>query len=159
MVGENTAMEESLANAREELKRVDHLIYVSLKYTRTCDIFKSIIQRLIDSLDFSLVAMLKKLEEDRKIPEIPSQPGLRCTIIREHVTDEKMDELVEFYLLLRQINRAEFTRFREFRRHVTMTVNLLGEEHEITIDKITEYYKKTREFVEHVEKTLVVEKP
>ena len=28
-------MNEFIFNAREELKRVDHLIYVSLKYTRT----------------------------------------------------------------------------------------------------------------------------
>lgn len=158
MWGENKGMEESLSNAREELKRVDHLIYVSLKYTRTCDIFKSIIQRLIDSLDNALLAILKRIEEDRKIHEIPSQPGLRCSTIREHMPDEKMDELIEFYLLLRQINRAEFTRFREFRRHVTMTVNIVGEDHEITIDKITEYYKKTRDYIEHVEKTLHAEK-
>ncbi len=151
-------MEESLSNAREELKRVDHLIYVSLKYTRTCDIFKSIIQRLIDSLDNTLLAILKKFEDEKKIYEIPSQPGVRCSTIREHMTDEKVDELIEFYLLLRQINRAEFTRFREFRRHVTMTVNLAGEELEITIDRITEYYKRTREYIEHVDKTLHPEK-
>ncbi|MDO8643293.1 MAG: hypothetical protein Q7R76_07005 [Candidatus Woesearchaeota archaeon] len=151
-------MEESLSNAREELKRVDHLIYVSLKYTRTCDIFKSIIQRLIDSLDNTLLAILKKFEDEKKIYEIPSQPGVRCSTIREHMTDEKVNELIEFYLLLRQINRAEFTRFREFRRHVTMTVNLAGEELEITIDRITEYYKRTREYIEHVDKTLHPEK-
>ena len=151
-------MEEALSAAREELKRVDHLIYVSLKYTRTCDIFKSIIQRLIDSLDNSLLAMLQNLENEQKISEIPSQPGLRCNSIREHITDPKIDELIDFYLLLRQINRAEFTRFREFRRHVTMTVNLNGEDHEITIDKIMEYFKKTKECVEHVEKTLQTEK-
>ena len=31
----------------EELKRVDHLVYVSLKYTRTVDVIRSIIDRLI----------------------------------------------------------------------------------------------------------------
>ncbi len=152
-------MEESLTNAREELKRVDHLIYVSLKYTRTCDIFKSIIQRLIDSLDFSLTAILKKFEEERKIMEIPAQAGLKCSVIKQHIEDEELDKIIEFYLLLRQINRSEFSRFREFRRHVTMTVTVAGEDLEVTIDKVTDYYKNAKEHIEYVEKLLRQEEP
>ena len=33
-------MKEALDNAKEELKRVDHLFYVSLKYTRTADMMR-----------------------------------------------------------------------------------------------------------------------
>lgn len=42
-------MKEAITNAVEELKRVDHLIYVSLKYTRTVDVIRSVINRLIES--------------------------------------------------------------------------------------------------------------
>jgi hypothetical protein len=152
-------MEESLNSAQEELKRVDHLIYVSLKYTRTCDIFKSIIQRLIDSLDFSLVAILKKFEEERKIMEIPAQAGLKCSVIKQHIEDDELDKILEFYLLLRQINRSDFSRFREFRRHVTMTVVVGGEDLEVTIDKVTEYYKNAKEHIAYIEKLLKGETP
>ena len=143
-------MEEALYNASEELKRVDHLIYVSLKYTRTCDIFKSIIQRLINAFDFALEAILKKLEEDKKIYEIPQQPAMKCSTIRQHIEDEELGKIIDFYLLLRQLNRAEFTRAREFRRHVTMTVVIQGETMEINIDNITEFYKRTKEHLEHM---------
>ena len=40
-------MEEEIISPEEELKRADHLVYVSLKYTRTCDIMKNAIKRLI----------------------------------------------------------------------------------------------------------------
>ncbi len=43
-------MLESLDLAKEEIKRADHLMYVSLKYTRTVDILKSIIERLINAI-------------------------------------------------------------------------------------------------------------
>jgi len=36
-------MRESIENAVEELKRVDHSIFVSLKYTRTVDILVNIL--------------------------------------------------------------------------------------------------------------------
>ncbi len=144
-------MKDAIENAREELKRVDHLIYVSLKYTRTCDIFKSIIDRLINSIDFTMEAVLKKMEEEHKILEIPAQPGMKCSTIKENSEDEKVIGILDFYLLLRQMSRADFTRAREYRRHVTMTMTIDGAMHEITIDNITQYYKDTKEYVDYIE--------
>jgi hypothetical protein len=53
-------MKESLSEAFEELKRADHLIYVSLKYTRTVDVIKSIIERLINAYDDAIITLLDK---------------------------------------------------------------------------------------------------
>ncbi len=147
-------MKDAIENAREELKRVDHLIYVSLKYTRTCDIFKSIIDRLINSIDFAMEAVLKNMEEEHKIMEIPMQPGMKCSAIRENSDDEKVTGILDFYLLLRLMSRADFTRAREYRRHVTMTMTIEGEVHEVNIDNITQYYKDTKEYVDYVENIL-----
>ena len=138
-------MDENMQQAISELKRADHLIFVSLKYTRTCDVFKSIIERLINAINWMLIALLKKLKEEEKIKEIPPQPGMKCSLLKEHISDEKILEMIDFYLGLRKISRAEFTRAREFRRHVTMTVCVDDENKEINIDIITDNYKKTRE--------------
>ncbi|HIG96639.1 TPA: hypothetical protein HA249_07195 [Candidatus Woesearchaeota archaeon] len=148
-------MEEALYNAFEELKRVDHLIYVSLKYTRTCDIFKSIIERLVNAIDYGLDALLKKLEQDKKIYEIPDQPGMKCSVIRQHIDDPDLHKIIDFYLLLRQMNRAEFARAREFRRHVTMTLVIQGEKVEVNIDNITEFYKQTKDHLAYMRKLTI----
>ncbi|MBW2999064.1 hypothetical protein KY339_00185 [Candidatus Woesearchaeota archaeon] len=147
-------MKEALDEAKNELKRADHLIFVSLKYTRTCDVFKSIIERLINSIDWMLIAILKKLKEESKIKEIPPQPGMKCSEIKKHIDDEKILEMIDFYLLLRKISRAEFTRAREYRRHVTMTVCVDEEDREINIDSVTDNYKKTKEYLEYIEELL-----
>jgi len=148
-------MEEALYNAFEELKRVDHLIYVSLKYTRTCDIFKSIIERLVNAIDYGLDALLKKLEQEKKIYEIPDQPGMKCSVIRQHIDDPDLHKIIDFYLLLRQMNRAEFARAREFRRHVTMTLVIQGEKVEVNIDNITEFYKQTKDHLAYMRKLTI----
>ncbi|PIN86442.1 hypothetical protein COV19_04765 [Candidatus Woesearchaeota archaeon CG10_big_fil_rev_8_21_14_0_10_44_13] len=145
-------MKESLEKAKEELKRVDHLIYVSLKYTRTCDVFKSIIERLINAIDFMIESMLKKAKEDKKLANFPPQPRAKCLLLAENLEHEELKEMCNFYLLLRQIDQAPFTRDREYRRHVTMTVNIGGKKHEVDIDNITAYYKKTKVFYDIIEK-------
>jgi len=147
-------MKESLEKSNEELKRVDHLIYVSLKYTRTCDVFKSIIDRLINSIDFMIDALLKKEIEEKKIENIPPQPRAKCLLLAGKLESDELKEMCDFYLLLRLINKADFTRAREFRRHVTMTVNIEGEKMEVNIDIITDYYKKTKKYYELIEKII-----
>ena len=44
-------MEESLRNALSELKRAEHSLFVSLKYTRTVDVIKHIVERLRPDID------------------------------------------------------------------------------------------------------------
>ncbi|MFC1754000.1 hypothetical protein ACFL96_11520 [Thermoproteota archaeon] len=145
-------MEESMDNSKDELKRADHLIYVSLKYTRTCDIFKSILERLTNSIDFMLDVLLMKLEQEKAIESIPEQPIAKSNLVKEKYEDERIKEMADLYMLMRLINRAPFERAREFRRHVTMTVNLSGEKTEVNIDIVTEYYKKVKEYFEIVDK-------
>ncbi len=59
-------MKRSLDNALRELRKVDHLIYVSLKYTRTVDVLKHIIKRMISAFDFMMDALLINLKQKKK---------------------------------------------------------------------------------------------
>ena len=154
-------MNEYLANAIDELKRADHIIYVSLKYTRTGDVLKNAIERLINALDFCILALTNSLLNENKIIEIPVQPVKKAEIVKEQYNDEEDEiirEFMDFYLLLRKINNAEYESEREFRRHVAMIVKVDGKKIEINIDIITEYYHKIKEFVEFLKKRLPEQK-
>lgn len=147
-------MKEALEKAKEELKRADHLIYVSLKYTRTCDVFKSIIERLINAIDFMIESMLKKIRETKAIDNIPPQPRAKCILCADKTDHPELKEMCKFYLLLKDIDRAKFKREREYRRHVTMVLDLDGKKFEVNIDIITDYYKKVKLYYEIVEKII-----
>lgn len=141
-------MKDSLEEAERELKRVDHLIYVSLKYTRTVDILKNTVQRIIDAYDKAIVALLKFLKEKEKVEEIPKSPGLRITHLKKALADEQiLLEFFDHYLHMREILRSDFDKREEFRRHVTMISKLKGRMVEITIDSISEDYKRVKTFV------------
>lgn len=57
---ESDIMREPLFFASQELKRAEHLLYVSLKYTRTADVMQSFIARLVACFDFIIDGLLKK---------------------------------------------------------------------------------------------------
>jgi hypothetical protein len=140
--------------AREELKRVDHLVYVSLKYTRTVDVIKSIIDRLISAINFIITDLIEH-RKDQIIEEIPEAPAARASIVGKiYLDDATLKEMIEFYLSLRKLSRAEYKKINEYRRHVTMIAALEEQELNVDIDLITEYYNKTKGYWEYVEKTM-----
>jgi hypothetical protein len=145
-------MFETLTKAKDELKRVDHLIYVSLKYTRTVDVLKNVIDRLVNAFDFMILSLLIKAKEGKKLDKIPTAPIEMCDVAKElYSTNKTILEIIDFYILLRKITKAEYESENEYRRHVTMKANVDEKIIDINIDEVTEYYKKAKDFVSYIE--------
>ncbi len=145
--------------AREEMKRADHLLYVSLKYTRTVDVIKSLIDRLANAIDGVSDSLLDFALEKKKIKEKPENLGLKADLVKKtYSKDELIREMVDFGMFLKQINRAEYKRSKEYRRHVTMTVITDNGIINIDIDTIKEHYLKTKDYLEHAERLIYGEK-
>jgi len=145
-------MEELLHNAKEELKRVDHLIYVSLKYTRTVDVLMNVIKRLINSFDFISESLLKKAFDEKKIKIIPIAPKLKAEELEKlYQEDREIVDAIRLYMLLRRISITEYDKINEYRRHVAMVVNIDKEEILVSIDLVTEYYKQAKKLIEYIE--------
>ncbi len=150
-------MSEFFEEAVDELKRADHMIFVSLKYTRTCDVIKNIVERLINCFDFTFDYLIEHLKETHVVTEVPPARTKKVELLSDHFRNNAaFQEFMQFYLLLRRINKSEFTRRQEFRRHVTMSVILEdGALVELNIDSIHEYYLKTKSFVDFAHDMIV----
>jgi len=144
-------MREALENAIQELKRVDHLFWVSLKYTRTVDVIRNTVQRLVNVFDFGLDSVLKHAKEDKLVEEVPKIPGQKCDMLKKTFPDNnKLLEYVKLYVRLRKILKAEYSKREEYRRHVTMTVIVEGETIDVDIDLLKEYYEISKKFIHFV---------
>jgi len=152
-------MSEALENAIQELKRVDHLFWVSLKYTRTVDVIRHTVQRLVNLFDFGLDSILKQAKEDKLIENVPKIPGQKCDMLKKTFPDNnKLLEYVKLYVKLRKILKAEYSKREEYRRHVTMTVIVEGETIDVDIDLLKEYYETSKEFIHFVQAMVEGEK-
>lgn len=153
-------MKESYDLAVQELKRVDHLFWVSLKYTRTVDVIKHVIDRIISCMGFGFESILKYAKEKKLIAHIPDNFGLRCDLLRKTFPDNlELIDYINFYMLLRKLSKAEHTKKEEFRRHVAMIATIdKGEVIEISIDVLKEYYEKTKNFIGFAKKMINEEK-
>ncbi len=141
----------SINEAKEEIKRADHLLFVTLKYTRTTDVIKSVINRLLEAYDYAVIHALEYLKKKKKIKSIPLTPVSRAELLRDSFKrDIVILDSLNGYFLLRKIQHAEYTKKEEFRKHVTLTVIHNDEAIEINIETLEELYNKTKEFIDYI---------
>ena len=144
-------MRNSLNNAKEEFKRCDHLLYVSLKYTRTVDVIKSLISRMISTYEFVIDALLKK----KRVKDIPSQVGVKIDRARGLFADDPVVMVnLDNFIMLRKLDKVAYKVENEFRRHVHLLANVDGKDVAIGIDEMMAYYAKLKEFLESLDESL-----
>jgi hypothetical protein len=151
--------ENYLEKAQEELKRVDHQVYVTLKYTRTVDVLINVQQRMIEAYDALINSLLVVSSEDSDV--VKASVIERTNAVLDLYDEPQVQENIGIYLLIRKVVRAKnITKESEYRRPVRMITVVDGQEVSIDIDLLTHYYAvlvSFYKFVEQIYKTKKVE--
>ncbi|AJF62947.1 MAG: hypothetical protein QT11_C0001G0812 [archaeon GW2011_AR20] len=141
----------TLNDAKGEIQRADHLLFVTLKYTRTIDVMKSVIARLANAYDNAIIHALEVLKKKKKFKQIPLTPVSRAELLRDlYKKDIIILDAMNTYFFLRKVAKAEYTKKEEFRKNVTLTVMHNEEVIEVNIKVLEEYYNKTKEFIDYI---------
>ena len=138
-------IDEEEDRAKEELKRADHMVYVSLKYTRTADVIKNIIKRLISSFEYTILDALEYYKNRKKIDNIPESSGERLELF-EKLFKENIKQYIKLYQLLKKMDNAPYQSKEEFRKNLTFMPKIGNKVFEVKMYDITEYFLKTKEF-------------
>ncbi len=148
-------MNEYLEEAKEELKRVDHIIYVSLKYTRTVDVIRNAVHRLVSAFDFIIEGILWYHQQQKRIKDIPKSPKVKIDVLKSlYPGDLRMEKYILFYLFLRELVIAHYDRREEYRRYVTMISKLDRRTAEVDIDVLEDNFDMlAKEFLDYAEIT------
>jgi hypothetical protein len=132
---------------REKIS-ADHLLYVSLKYTKTCDVIINLIFRWKKMIDESIDKILKHAKKKKKISSIPANPIGRQELIKKLFKKEKeFLEVIEMYEMFRKISELRKERIGEFRKNVTLKVFYQGKEININLIQLKMYADLLEKFI------------
>ncbi len=67
----------------QEKISADHLLYVSLKYTKTADVILNLIARWKSLIELSFDVLLEKARKKKLISKVPTVPKKKVEEIRE----------------------------------------------------------------------------
>ncbi len=132
----------------QEKISADHLLYVSLKYTKTCDVIMNLILRWSKMIETSIDEILKVAKKRKKISTISTNPLGRIEQVEKLLKkDQNFQDVIKLYKMFRKIKDLRTERIGEFRKNVTLTVFYQGKEIAINLEKLKEYAEKLEKFI------------
>ena len=140
----------------KEKTSADHLMYVSLKYTKTCDVILNLLARWKSLIEISFDAILKKAHEDGSIPAMPSTPKERIEFIKKYFAkDEAVQKVVPLYIFFKRMPDLKKVRSGEFRKNVNLKVVVTPTKNvNINMEKLGEYYDVVESFMVRIKEIL-----
>ena len=151
----NQEILESLDDSKEELKRAEHLLFVTLKYTRTCEVMKNFMFRLIQTYERGINTLLDYALETKRISQIPVAILIKCNVVREAFPSRELEGYINFYKILRMIYKMDYQKREEYRRHICIITDLTGKVFiETNTDDLYLYFLRTQNFIDFIENVI-----
>jgi len=139
----------------KEKTSADHLLYVSLKYTKTCDVILNLLARWKSLIELSFDSIIQTYVNAGKIPAMPISPKQRIEFIRKYFAAYKsVQEIVPIYIFFKRVPDCQKSREGEFRKNVNLKVKLPNDTIIINLQKLDEYSLVVDNFIKEIKKIL-----
>jgi len=126
----------------------DHLLYVSLKYTKTCDVIINLLSRWKNMIEKSIDKLVERAKKEKKWQPVPDAPRARLVQLKKiYEKNQDIKKALELYELFRDIDKCEKIRENEFRKGVNLKVTYKGDTININLEKLKEYAAILERFI------------
>ena len=139
----------------QEKISADHLLYVSLKYTKTTDVILNLLTRWRSIIDLCVDKILETAKKKKQIKSIPSVPKLKIDKLKEiYKKNQVILIILELQEFFKSVERLEKVRENEFRKNMTLKVLYRGNWVDINLDKLKEYNESLERFISTLKQIL-----
>lgn len=132
----------------------DHLLYVSLKYTKTTDVILNLLSRWSNLIESAMDKLLEKAKDDGKIDEVPTPVKPKIKKVKEIYNKDEITDAIDLFDFFRRMEKLEKTREHEFRKNVALNVRYRGDWIRIDLEKLEEYSNILETFIKKLKTIL-----
>ena len=139
----------------QEKISADHLLYVSLKYTKTCDVIMNLLLRWRKMIEISMDKILQHAKKKKKISSIPTNPVGQIKVVRElFKKDKEFLQVIDLYEMFRKLKELRTERIGEFRKNVALKIFYQGKEIDVNLEKLKDYADLLEKFISNIKQFL-----
>src|SRR3989338_9999939 len=89
----------------------DHLLYVSLKYTKTCDVIINLLYRWKIMIELVIDKLFEQAKKAKKVGQIPDAPRAKLIQLKRiYANDPVVSETLKLYEMFRDLDGLEKVR-------------------------------------------------
>lgn len=139
----------------KEKTSADHLLYVSLKYTKTCDVILNLIARWKSLIEISFDELINHGVKKGTILKKPISPKQRIEFMKTYFKKyPEIQNVIPIYIFFKRIPGLDKSREGEFRKNVNLRINEPNRITNINMEKLGEYSDVIDKFILEVRKIL-----
>ncbi|MDO8460476.1 MAG: hypothetical protein Q7S74_05170 [Nanoarchaeota archaeon] len=129
----------------------DHLLYVSLKYTKTCDVIINLLSRWKNMIEKGIDRLVERAKKERKWKPVPNAPRAKLIQLKRiYINNQIISETLNLYEFFRDIDKLDKVRENEFRKGVNLKVFYKNQIININLDKLKEYASLLERFISSI---------
>ncbi len=140
-------------DVEKEMISAQHLLYVSLKYTKTCDVILNLMNRWESIINLSMNLILKRLMKEKMIKEIPIAPKMKVDVLLKIFKKKKeITDALTLYSFFRKVPSHSILRENEFRKNVGLVITdtLKGDVIRVDMEKLKIWEAILEDFIKFV---------
>lgn len=137
-------MEETLELLRElrrHLNSIEHMIYVSCKFTRTTEMLRKVMETIVGTYEY-FFAVAYQVLVDSEIAYGSVHDKIQ--ILNDSLSERGIHVDLSDYFLLKRLLLSEFDSIGEYRKNLCMVSYIDGEEYVINMNKLLEFYENLK---------------
>jgi len=142
---------QGMDNIIKEKISADHLLYVSLKYTKTCDVIINLLLRWKNMIEMVMDVLVEEAKKKKKWKPVPDAPRAKLAQLKKiHIKVKEIVDALELYEFFRDIEKLDKVRENEFRKGVNLKVTYKGDVVDVNLDKLSEYSETLERFISYL---------
>jgi hypothetical protein len=132
---------EYLKDLQRHLNSVEHMIYVSCKFTKTTEMLRKIMETIVVGYErfFALAYQMFVGEE-----EIVTTVHDKIHLLSENLAKRGIYVDLSDYFLLKRLLISDFDAIGEYRKNLSMISYIDGEEYVINMPKLLDFYENLK---------------
>lgn len=129
---------EYLIELKRHLNSIEHMIYVSCKFTRTTEMLRKVMETIVQGYEQFFAVAYHMLVKD-EINQFSSIQH-KIQLLTETLASRGIDVDLTDYFLLKKLLLSEFDCIGEYRKNLCMVSYIDDEEYIINMSKLLEFY-------------------
>jgi len=133
---------ENLIHLKRHLNSIEHMIYVSCKFTRTTEMLRKVMETIVLGYEqFFSVAYYTFLSENNEYSNTVQD---KIRILSETLANRGINVDLSDYFLLKRLLISDFDCIGEYRKNLCLVSYIDDQEYVINMNKILEFYENLK---------------
>lgn len=133
---------ESLIHLKRHLNSIEHMIYVSCKFTRTTEMLRKVMETIVTGYENFFIIAFEMFSGDY-MDGFSVQHKIQ--ILSDELANKGLHIDLSDYFLLKRLLLSDFDSIGEYRKNLCMVSYVDGEEYVINMSKLLDFYSTLKD--------------